>query len=581
MITEALAHADAGRLDQAAAMLKRLVQREPGNPDAAHFLGMVLSRTPALTQAEYFLRRAVELAPGEPKYLSNLANVLAACERHAEAVECYRGAIEARPGYAPAWIGLSGALLPLGRPDEAVLAAREAVRTGPDQVEPHLNLAIALMSGGRPDAALDGLRDTVQRVPSPDLLSMIAFLGNYIPGMSREQSLADHRAAGRAIAPDPLMWRPPALRNSREPDRRLRVAYLSADFRTHSVAWFAEALVTHHDRRAVEVICATPAPVGGPTAQRFKAKADAWLDLHALPDDALAARLRQERIDIVVELSGLSAGNRLGAVAHGPAPVTCSYIGYPSTTGVPGVGHRIVDGDTDPPDADAFATERLVRLDRCFLCYTPSGGAPEPVREPSPAGVVTFGSFNALAKINEPVIDAWAGVLRGVPGSRLIIKPVPAEPSLRARYESAFASRGVDPSRLELVGYLPGQSDHMALYGRVDVALDTFPYNGTTTTCEALWMGVPVVALAGSAHAGRVGVSLLNAAGLTDLVAGAPADYVWLATGLAADRSRLAGLRGTLRGRLRASPLCDGPGHCRALERVYRDVWREWCAARA
>jgi predicted O-linked N-acetylglucosamine transferase (SPINDLY family) len=298
-------------------------------------------------------------------------------------------------------------------------------------------------------------------------------------------------------------------------------------------------------------------------------------------DDQLAAQIREDGIDILVDLAGHTSGHRLGAFARKPAPLQVSWLGYPDTTGLSAIDYRLTDSIVDPPGAaDGFSSERLVRLPDGFHCYTPSDAAPDVAPLPAEKnGFVTFGSFNNLSKVNRGVLDAWADVLGRISGSRLVLKSRWLHmPEVCERIRKLLEQRGVARDRIELVAKLPTSAEHLALYGDIDIALDTFPYNGATTTCEALWMGVPVVTLAGDRHAARLGASMLSRVGLEGLVADRPQDYVEAATRLATDLPALARLRADLRGRVAASPLCDGPGFTRQLEAAFRTMWREWCA---
>jgi predicted O-linked N-acetylglucosamine transferase (SPINDLY family) len=281
-----------------------------------------------------------------------------------------------------------------------------------------------------------------------------------------------------------------------------------------------------------------------------------------------------------VDLAGHTRGNRLPLFALKPAPVQVTWLGYPNTTGLREMDYRLTDAWADPPGvSDELHTESLVRLPHGFLCYKPLDDAPDVAAVPAIAnGHVTFGCFNNSAKVNEKVLDAWCGILNDLPESRLLLKSRQLHgQGLHERFRDAFARRGVDPDRVEMLGRVNSTIEHLALYGRVDIALDTFPYNGTTTTCEALWMGVPVVALAGDRHAGRVGVSLLRGVGLDELVAASPEEYRRLATELAGDRDRLEAYRSTLRTRMQKAPLTDAAGFARDIEAAYRDMWRHWC----
>jgi predicted O-linked N-acetylglucosamine transferase (SPINDLY family) len=303
----------------------------------------------------------------------------------------------------------------------------------------------------------------------------------------------------------------------------------------------------------------------------------------ALGDREFAQLVFDDRIDILVDLGGHTGSSRLEAFGYKPAPVQVTWLGYPDTTGLPEVDYRFTDILADPPGAEAFHTEQLVRLPACFLCYAPRHPCPAP--SPPPAlttGRVTFGSFNNLAKLSPQTLRAWAAILQSVPTAHLFIKgKALRDPLSHEQFRQKLIAHGIDITRTELQGWTTSSEDHMELYGHVDIALDTFPYNGTTTTCEALWMGVPVVTLTGETHAGRVGTSLLSAVGLNELVAGTETAYIELATRLAGDPQQLAHRRADLRDRMASSPLCDGPRFAREVEDAYRAMWRRWCRNKA
>jgi len=370
-----------------------------------------------------------------------------------------------------------------------------------------------------------------------------------------------------------------------DPDRRLRIGYVSADFRYHSVAFFIAPILEQHDREHFEVTCY--AHVANPDAntQRIKALCDNWRDIARLSDAEVAAWIRRDAIDVLVDLSGHSVGNRLPVFAERPAPVQVTYLGYPNTTGLASMDYRLSDALTDPPGrSDHLHTEEIVRLDQGFLCYQPLESCPD-IRESrasdSGAGV-TFACFNELLKVTPSMISAWCEILARTPGSKLIIKGTTLEDDgTRQLVSDSFAEHGLEADRLQLIGRTRTLEEHLELYNRIDVALDTFPYNGTTTTCEALWMGVPVVSRSGEVHASRVGLSLLSSVGLDDLVADDVRDYVATAVSLAADRERRLQLRKGLRDRMRGSALMDAQGFTRRIESAYRDMWRRVCRAQA
>ncbi|MBV8169215.1 MAG: hypothetical protein JO021_20650, partial [Alphaproteobacteria bacterium] len=410
-----------------------------------------------------------------------------------------------------------------------------------------------------------------------DVRSSVLMLLNYDPAQTPETLLAAHRAYEAALPPLPA---PAVHTNPRDPERPLRIGYVSADFCAHPVGYFVLPVLAAHDPQRVVVHGYSGRLVEDDVTARLRGHVPVWRSTVGVDDGALAAQIRADGIDILVDLAGHTAGNRLSAFARKPAPIQVTWLGYPATTGLSAIDHRLSDGFADPPDADAHGTETLVRLPEGFHCYVPAEDAPDVVPPPARAqGHITFGSFNNLSKVNPRVIAAWGRVLAAVPNSRMLVKARPlADPDTRARTQALFAQAGVAPERVDLVATASSWRDHMAQYGQVDVALDTFPYNGTTTTCDALWMGVPVIALRGDRHAGRVGVSLLNHVGLPELIAETLDDYVVKAAALAGDLDRLAALRAGLRQRLVAAPIGDPARFTRSLEDTYRDLWRAWCA---
>ena len=330
----------------------------------------------------------------------------------------------------------------------------------------------------------------------------------------------------------------------------------------------------------MEIFCYAEVKRPDDVTERFKALADHWRETVGLSDEAVAAQIAADGIDILVDLAGHTAANRLLVFALKPAPVQVTWLGYPHFTGLSAIDYRLVDAVTDPED-DVISTssEKLVRLDGTFACYGPAPAAPPPASPPSlDSGIITFGSFNNPTKYSAATMDAWAELLARVPEARLLLKGLPfADASTRASYLACFNERGVSAQRTTLVRSTPYWAYHLARYGEIDIALDPFPYNGHTTTCEALWMGVPVVTLRGDRHSGRIGASLLTSVGLDELIANNVEEYVDIAMRLAHDRSRLAHLRNSLRAQMGASPLCDAPRFARKIETAYRSMWRLWC----
>jgi FkbM family methyltransferase len=379
---------------------------------------------------------------------------------------------------------------------------------------------------------------------------------------------------------DRLAWLHSRARTPPDPERRLRVGVVSPDLKQHSVAYFLEPLLAAHDRRLIEYFAYANVAAPDAVTARLQAHVEHWRTIFGVSDESAARQIETDRIDILIDIAGHTANNRLALLARRPAPVQMTYLGYANTTGLQAVDWRLTDGWADPPGTtEALHTEELLRIPGGFLCYRPREPSPAPGPPPViSADRITFGSFNILAKVSPTVLALWARILDRVPGARLILKgPAFADPATKAAFQARLADTPLSAHDVALVPHVIDEGEHLAAYQRIDIALDTWPYHGTTTTCEALWMGVPVVTLAGRPHASRVGVSLLSRVGLPELVGQTPDEYVSIAAGLAADRPRLLALRGSLRERVVASGLTDAAAGAAAFEGALREAWRGWC----
>jgi predicted O-linked N-acetylglucosamine transferase (SPINDLY family) len=530
-------------------------------------------------EAVLALSRAVELAPERLDWWQNLARVCLTALDLEPLERAARHLLERDPEDAEAKVHLANALF---RKD-AFGAVRELLETvraeGLVGANARNLLEVTLARQGRIEAGLEVLEDVPVLAPEAAELQMNRLLHlNYDPDRSPEQLKREHLAWAERFA-RPLYASQLGCPQERDPDRRLRVGYLSPDLRRHSVAYFVAPLLLAHDRREVEAICYASVLRPDAFTDELRAMADGWVDAHRLDDASLAARIRADRIDVLIELAGHTRDSRLLACAYRPAPVQIGYIGYPNTTGVGAIDYRITDQVADPDGFDDHYCETLIRLPRCFLAYAAPRHAPEVGPLPFQRnGYITFGSFNNLSKINRRVIALWAEILNQVEGSCLVLKSAgTGDAETKAWLEAAFAAQGIAPERLRILPPAAEAQEHLAVYNEIDLALDPFPYNGTTTTCEALWMGVPVVTWRGDSHAGRVGASLLAAVGLDELVAPSLEAYIALARDLAADPARLAAVSRSLRERLEASPLLDARSLARALEAAYREMWQRWC----
>ncbi|HEX9466646.1 MAG TPA: tetratricopeptide repeat protein [Alphaproteobacteria bacterium] len=551
------------------------LQPEPG--EFYNQLGIDLLGQRRAREAEAAFRRAVRLAPRLAPAHQNLGVALAGQERLAEAIAAERHATTLAKNSAAAWNNLAVFESSGGEFAAARRAAARALELEPTHADALNTLAQIRVEEGDARAALALRRRVLARLPdhraAADSLLMDS---NYILGEPPSRSLDDAKAAAAGLQlPGPGF---DFKRRDRNPSRRLRLGYVSADFRQHSCASFIAPLFAAQDRDAFEIIAYSENPLDDDVTETIRSHTAAWRPIAGLGDAAVAELVYRDDVDVLIDLSGHTAGNRLPVFAAKPAPLQVTWLGYPNTTGLSTIDYRLTDARADPPGSDAFHTERLWRLPGCFLAYAGDPAAPSPGRPDG--GAVTFGSFNHLPKVTPEVVAAWSRILDATPNSRLILKAkLLGDPAVRERYTRLFAGHAIPATRLEMVGWQAAPADHLALYRRIDVALDPFPYNGTTTTCEALWMGVPVITLAGDRHAARVGASLLAAAGLEALIAGSEADYVERAVTLGRSPEQLGTLREGLGECVRMSTLCDAPGFARRIEAAFREMWRRWCEA--
>jgi len=557
---------------------RRIIEREPGNAIAWLGYGHALAGLQRLREAGDAYRSALERAPALQEARFALAGVLSSLGRDAEALALYREIEGVRPDHPGLQLNLGFELKKLGRSAEAIRHYDRAIAQDPADATAYNNRGNALRCQQRLPDAIASLRKAL--VLKPDYAgarSNLLLSLNYAEHSQRvlySEALQFDEQHAAALLP-----RERRFSNNPDPKRRLRVGYVSADFRRHSVAYFLKGVLERRDRAGPEVFCYANVERPDELTAMFRSTADQWRPIFGLSDEEVTRQVESDSVDILVDLSGHTAGNRLLVFARKPAPVQVSWLGYPNTTGMRAMDYRLTDAIADPPgEADELHTESLVRLAGGFLCYQPDGALPT-TGAPRADERVTFGSFNTLAKVTPEVIAVWSEILHGVPGSRLLLKSESLdEEETQGRFLALFARHGVAAGRLELRAPIADHRQHLEFYERVDMALDPFPYNGTTTTCEALSMGVPVVALRGQRHAARVGASLLTHAGLGEWVAGSTQDYVNLAVRQAADRTRLAALRPVIRAAFAASTVTDCARLSAGLEQAYRDMWVRWCA---
>lgn len=555
-----------GDWEAALSSFSELLAQAPGDAEALMCCGVIYGRKGDLPTASGFLRRAADAAPNAPDVHINLSKLAIEQRDWREAEQSARRAAALSPANAIAYENLVVALKHQGRWEDADAALQEGLRQSPGRSNLFNLLGELRQRCGDIGGAMAAF---AQAPPTPANISCWVASHNYADGLTPQQLFAVHKTGGARLEAAVTALPPPA------PPRqgRLRVGYVSPDLRDHSVAFFIEPVLKAHNRAAVEIYCYSTASRPDHVTQRLAKCADHWRDCAALTDQALAQQVRSDGIDLLIDLAGHTVGNRLAAFAMRPAPVQATWIGYPNTTGLAAMDFRLTDAISDPPGAEALHTERLIRLPHGFLCYQPPDDAPPP--RPPQAGAVTFASFNAVPKYSDDCIAAWSAILRRLPAARLRLKSADLANALaRRRVLGRFAAHGVAGDRVILLPLITDRREHLAAYGEVDIALDSFPYNGTTTTCEALFMGVPVLSLRGTSHAGRTGASLLTQLGLESLIAGSIEAYVEAAVAMAAPDNpwRQAGRRTELRERMTASPLCRPDVFVPDLERAYREM---------
>ena len=567
-----------GRLREAESMYRQILSHQPEHADALEMLGVLAHQMGRSAEAVELIRRAIALNPHTADYYSNLGGILTTQGRLDDAIAAYRQALALRPDLAEAHNNLGVALKRAGQLDEAIASYRRAIALQPGDVRALNNLAGALKAAALLDEAVAVYRQAEAlssdaRIGS-NLLYTLQFHPDYDPVRLYEEHVRWNQRYARPLLPTKI-----AHDNDRSTSRRLRIAYVSGDFYLHPVGRWLSPLLSNHDHAAFEVFCYSDVIKSDAMTDHLRGHADVWRHIVGLSDTQLADVIRKDRIDILVDLTMHMEGSRLLAFARKPAPVQVTYLAYPGTTGLETIDYRLTDPHLDPPGCDESCySERLVRLPRTWCCYLPSDGSPEVGPLPAlSAGRITFASLNNFCKITQTALSVWGRLLSVVPDSVLILHS--PEGGHRARAKQQLAAEGVDPARIRFADRLP-LKQYLELHQQVDIGLDPFPYAGGTTTCDALWMGVPVVTLAEQTAASRGGLTLLANLGLEELVARDPGQYVQIAANLARDLPRLSKVRTSLRRRMAASPLMDVPRFARDVEAAFRHMWVSWCDAR-
>lgn len=615
-LQEALVHHRAGRLDQAGAIYRRVRAALPNNFDAVHLSGIVAQQQGRTAEALDLLTRAHRLGPKNAPCALRLGHAFIAVGRVGEAepviraavaldeqahegwealayclklqdklpaaIECHRRTVTLQPKFAKGWYNYGLTLSLSGRYAEALQCHEQAIAADPAYTKGWYGRAQALHQMHRLTEAVVAYEKFLELEPaSHEARSYRLFALNHTDGLTREQLFAEHVAFGRVAGNHPV----PVFPNLPEAGRRLRVAVFSPDLRAHSCAYFLEPLLRHLDPASFELYLYHDHFREDAVSTRLKALAAVWRNFVGQPAEAVEKTIRADQPDILIDLAGHTGMTcRLPLFAKHLAPVQINYLGYPNTTGLPAMHYRFTDNVVDPIGAaDALATEKLVRFAPTAWAYEPPASAPEPGPAPCVTDrTITFGCFNNVAKISDTTLSLWGRVLAAVPGSKLLLKGRGlGETATRQRYLDRLAANGLPVDRVEFQERTTTTEEHLSLYRRVDISLDTFPYHGTTTTCEALWMGVPVITLMGDRHVSRVSGSLLTAIGRTEWIASNADDYVRIAAQLASDPVALSAARTGLREQVRNSSLGDHAGQSACFATALRQCWQNYCISRA
>jgi predicted O-linked N-acetylglucosamine transferase (SPINDLY family) len=566
------------KLDEAAAMLRQALVFQPDSSQAWYNLGNVLRDQGEFAPAIDAFGQAIALCPDYWQAHTNLGNVLQMLGQFKEAAAAYLKALTIKPDNVDAYANLGAALQKMGRIDEAIDFLRQAIFLRPDFHIAHCNLGNLLKDRGDLDGAIACFNRALElRRDDAISHSNLAYTVHYHPDYDGPAILREnlrwnvmHAAKfSREIAPH---------ENNRDPSRRLKIGYVSPDFRNHCQSMFTIPLLGHHDHERHKIYCYANVARPDAVTERIIAMSDVWRGTVGLSDEQIAGMVREDRIDILIDLTMHMSNGRPLLFARKPAPVQVAWLAYPGTTGLSAIDYRLTDPYLDPRgETDCFYSEQSIRLPDSFWCYDPLTDELSPNELPALRGAgVTFGCLNNFCKVNEPTLSLWGRVMNAVPQSRLLLLSAPGKH--RQAVLDRFAEMGVAADRIEFIPFQP-RGQYLRTHHQIDIGLDTFPYNGHTTTLDSLWMGVPVVTYIGRTSVGRAGWSQLSNLGLPELAGKDENDFVRLAVELAGDLNRLSRLRSELRPRLLQSPLCDGARFARNVEQAYRAMWRTWCAS--
>ncbi len=569
---------DTHRMEEAHHWFQKALAIEPGNAQSHLCMGNYCNILGQPEAAINWLRKAIEIRPDFHQALNNLGNIFLGLKRNKESVEALENAIKHKPDFHEAHANLGNTYKEMGFPDLAESTLLEAIRLKPDFAAAHSNLGNAYFDQGKMDDAIASYKKGIDLDQTDrDFIPNYLFALNYSTKLNERQICEEHKRLARDFF-DPKTDKAAPCLNDPDPDRKLRIGYVSPDFWMHPVARFMIPLLENHNRDEVEVFAYSSRFLKDPISAECHKRVDQWREVHSLTTEELEKLIREDKIDILVDLTMHSRDCKPWLFALKPAPILVSYLAYAGTTGLKAMDYRITDIYLDPPEKEDYAfPEKPLRLPVCWWNFQVPPGVPLPEVEPPPSvknGYVTFGSLNNFAKVNLLAREAWAAILAGVPGSRLLLHI--KHTRTREDVLDFFEERGVSKDRITLIGYQSGP-DYIKTYNEIDIALDPFPFAGGTTTFDSLWMGVPVVTLAGDRAVGRGGLSILSTLGRKEWVGFTREEYIQIAIRLAGEKEKLPAIRKNMRKEIAASPLMDSPGFAREVEKHFRSIWRDWC----
>ena len=569
-----------GLYEEAIICLQQAASLEPEHPEIHYNLGLVYQELGPLETAISCYEKAFSLKPDYFEAHNNLGYILMAQNRMEESITQFKQVLSIKPDFADAYYNLGNVYLILNQLEDAFTQYQHAISIQPDFPEAHNNIGNTLKDCGQLDQAISHYEKALALKPSYAAVhSNLLYSLSYKHDIEPQKLFEAHKQWTQQHAQS-LINAVKTHNNNTQADRCLRIGYLSPDFRTHSVAFFIEPILANHNRDKFEVFAYYNSTVDDNMTKRIQTMVDVWHNIIYMSDEEVCKLIKDDGIDILVDLTGHSSNNRMSVFALKPAPIQITYIGYSTTTGLPTMDYRITDNWTDPPGTtEHYHTEELLRLPQVFLCYQPPLEYPEIEDLPAKkSGYITFGSFNNATKINLEVVSVWARCMQSVPESRLILKAKQFNDiKTRQNFLSMFEQYDISHERIEFISWITSLSEHLDIYNRMDIALDTFPYNGTTTTCEALWMGVPVITFSGKIHQARVGGSILTNIGLPQFITDTHDEFVEKTVELALDTVTLSAIRNELRNKMKLAPLTNARQFTQALEDEYHQMWKRWC----